>query len=164
MPKTPPRFRYRPRDPETLLRRIRTYQFNDTFNKAVREAVKGMPKRLCELLRFDEIQPSREHLAVLADLIEWRFQTRGRGRPRGSILMSHRQELEHQITYRARKKLMRLRQARDTKRLPAGMVDQVIEEAANQLAGAYDGEVNDVSLKNIRNAVKRGTKRKRVSP
>jgi len=75
--------------------------------------------------------------------------------------MSQSQEIEHQIAYRARAKLSRLRTTGSTKRLPAGVVDRVIEEAANQVAEAYDGspELKKVSLENVRNAVKRGGKR-----
>lgn len=161
-------FQYHKPDPAYLLARIRAYQFDAEFKRAISEANKRKPKRLCELLRSDELL-SADHRAALAVLTEWHMQIRlSRGRPRGSpfTLMGPRQQLELQISNTARRELARLRRLAGGKRLPGGTINQVIRRISDQLGEVYDGdepELRNVSFYNIRNAVKRGTKRKRVS-
>jgi hypothetical protein len=157
-------FQYHKRDPAYLRARIRAYRFDAEFIKAISEANKKKPKRLCELLRSDE-PLSADHRAALADLIEWHMQIRSTGRPPGPpfTLMGTRQQLERQISNMVRQELARMRKRAGSKRLPRGTINQIIKEKADKLGDIYDGDVpelRDVSFDNIRNAVKRGTKRR----
>jgi hypothetical protein len=155
-------FQYQKRDPACVLARIRGYQFDAEFKKAISEANKRRPERLCELLRSSE-PLSDDHREMLAHLIEWHLKVRTRGRPHGSPFTSPRQEAEQQIVYMAQKELARKRERAGGKRLPRGTINQVIRETADRLGEIYDGdvpEIRDISLDNIRNAVKRGTKRR----
>jgi hypothetical protein len=146
-----------------LLDRLAKYKFDHDFNKALREAAKGSPAALCELLRSPNPPLTGNNLESLADLIERRLQAKARGRPRGSILMNPRQEAEMQIARMARLDLDRLRKRAGNKPLPRGTIDRVINKPADQLGEIHDGDVPelaDVSFENIRNAVTRGVRRK----
>jgi hypothetical protein len=165
MSKAPRRFQYQKRDPELWRAMRREYQFDEDFRKAFREAGTGQPGRLCELLRSSE-PLSDEHRAALADLIGWHLQVRTtRGRPHGSILRSSSQEFEDRIVYLARGELARLRQQNGSKNVARGMVNHVIDGIIRQFGEIHGGEpaLKNVSLENIRNAVRRGTKRKPAS-
>lgn len=155
-------FSYQKRDPAHVLARIRAYQFDAEFKKAITEANKRKPQRLCELPRSSE-PLSVDHRETLAHLIEWHLKVRTRGRPGGLPFTSPRQEAEQQIAYMAQKELALKRERAGGKRLRRGTIDQVIAETANRLGEIYDGdvpEIRDISFDNIRNAVKRGTKRR----
>lgn len=152
-------FQYQKRDPAIALARIRAYRFDIKFKKAIDEANKGKPKGLCDLLRSDE-PLSAEHREALAKLINWHLQVRSRGRPRGSPFASPREQIERHFSNMARRKIMQLRKEAGGKRLPSGTIDEVIAECEDRIAEIYEGELPDgISLNNIRNAVKRGTKR-----
>jgi hypothetical protein len=154
-----PDYGYQKRDPWPL---IRAYRFDANFKKAIDEANKRKPKQLCELLRSDE-PLSAEHREALAKLIKWHLQVRSsRGRPRASAypFTPLRQYVERQISKEARAEIMQLRKEAGGKRLPSGTIDQVIDKYADLFAEIYEGELPDgISLNNVRNAVKRGTKR-----
>ena len=154
-------FQYNRRDPKHVKAMIRERRFDDEFKKAVREAHKWKPKALCELLRSNA-SLSEEHRLELADLIEWHLQVRsGRGRPRGSILKSPGQEIEEQFIYWARQKLARLRTQSGGK-VPRGMLNKIIAEGEGLFCKSHEGQpgLSGVSRINIRNALKRGTRRK----
>ena len=111
------------------------------------------------------MQLSDEHRAGLADLIEWHLQVSKKpGRPRGFILSSPRQEWERYITYEVRRELTSLRKQNGGK-LRRGTVDQTITKVADRVAETFGGEtgLKEIDLNNIRNALKRGKKRKPVS-
>ena len=148
------------RDPAIALARVRAYRFDVKFKKAIDEAHKGKPNQLCELLRSDD-PLSAEHREALAKLINWHLQVRSsRGRPRGSPFRSPREQIERHFSDMVRRKLTQLRKERGGKRLPSGTIDEVIAECEDLIAEIYEGELPDgISLNNIRNAVKRGTKR-----
>ena len=161
MPKKRP-FRYQTRDPAHLQARKRQYKFDEGFEKAVRQAHRENPEQLCELLRSDD-PLSNEHRAALADLIERRLKTRPtKGRPPGATLSNPVQEMEHRIVNSVRQKLTQLRKANGEKSLPRGTISKVIAETVNEVGEIFGGDVpelKNVSLDNIRNAVKRGEKK-----
>ena len=163
----PRSFQYQRRDEKQVLDRIRRYQFDDEFKNALHDAVKGMPRALCNILRSANAQISAEQLAALAELIEWRLQVRGgKGRPRGSLLPTRQQEIEQHIVSLVRVELAQLRVQIRPKRLSSGIVDQVIKRIADWVAETvYEGEpeLKKVSLRNIRNAVTRGQPKSRSS-
>jgi hypothetical protein len=151
------------RDPKYALALIRAYRFDVKFKKAIYEANKRKPKQLCELLRSDE-PLSAEHREALAKLINWHLQVRStRGRPRGSPFASPQQQIERHFSDMARRKITQLRNEAGGKRLPSGTIDEVIAECEDLIGEIYEGEpeLSSVSLKNVRNAVRRGTKRRR---
>ena len=147
---------------EGLQQRRAKYRFDDAFTTAVREANKGDTEDLCDLLRSQGPLLSEENLALLVHLIR-KLQKKGKGRPPGSNLMSPRAEWEDYIARAVRRELTALRTRNGGKRLPPGTVDQVIQKHCDRVGEELDGDVPelaDISIENIRNAVKRGIKRK----
>jgi hypothetical protein len=136
-------FRYQKRDPAVVLARLRAIRFDAEFKKAISDAYKRKPERLCELLGSSE-PLSADHRESLADLIKRSLKVRTRGRPRGSSFTSPRQQAEWQIADMARKELARMREMAGDKRLPRGTINQVIEDAKNQLGEIYDGDVPEI--------------------
>jgi hypothetical protein len=157
-------FQYKRRDPKYIKAMIRKRRFDGEFEKALRDAHKRKPELLCNLLRSND-PLSKQHRVDLANLIEWHLQLRSvRGRPRGSILNSPRQQIEHQAILIAQQKLMQLR-AKNGGRVRRGMHDKIIAEVIDLIGYLYEGEpgLNDVSPANIRSALKRGTKPKPIA-
>ena len=69
--------------------------------------------------------------------------------------------MEHRIVNSVRQKLTQLRKANGEKSLPRGTISKVIAETVNEVGEIFGGEpeLKNVSLDNIRNAVKRGEKK-----
>ena len=145
---------------EGLQQRRAKYRFDDAFTTAVRKAYKRDTKDLCDLLRSEGHLLSEENLALLTDLIARTLQIKGKGRPPGSSFMSPQAEWEDRIARAVLRELTALRAHNGGKRLPPGQVEQVIQKHCDRVGAALDGDLPDISIENIRNAVKRGIKRK----
>lgn len=158
------KFRYRPRDAQTVVRRIRAGNFDEKFKKAIPDAVKGNPKPLADLLLSTGDQLSHEHREALAHLIEWGLKAWGKsGRPPLAAPMSQQEELEKEIISRAQKKLNSLRKKLG-KRVPPGTKPKLIALEIAATCEAHEGlpALGQISEQNIYNALKGSSKAKKT--
>jgi hypothetical protein len=155
-PKRRAQFVYKRRDPEALRARWRRHQddaeFDDRFRDAILQAYRENTGPLRDLL-YSDTPLSSEHRELLAALIRWGIEPKGRGRPRGSVPVPNpARENVRRVMDVVRK--LKLRKFGGT-RVPKGELKALIAHAIQQL-NKDDLLEGGINMENIRSELKRG--------
>jgi hypothetical protein len=142
------------RSEESFRERLRMYEFDEQFGKAILHAYRGQTGPLRDLLHSDT-PLSAKHCEMLAILIKRRIEPKRRGRPRGSLPVPNLAwENERALVDRVRQSKLRML---GSTRAPRGALNTLIDQEMQQMNDDNLLE-GGASKERVRSELKRGAR------